>query len=192
MLENKSIEIRIQMAKAERLRQEAVKKAAQELQLRALELKNAKLKQDNIELKLQLERNAQCSDEREGSAGRSVAKALAEGPTTARLHPNATKVDAQMKLQLGISAASDSPRPVQALGGARLALEQMEVEIQSGEKNKHTAMKARNSTRPEERDEDVEPGRPVKVEAAADGVAEAPFTLDYRGTQEVGIKMQDP
>lgn len=193
MLENKSIEIRIQMAKAERLRQEAVKKAAQELQLRALELKNAKLKQDNIELKLQLERNAQCSDEREGSVGRSVAKALAEGPTTARLHPNATKVDAQMKLQLGISAASDSSRPVQVLGGARLALEQMEVEIQSGEKNKHTAMmKARNSTRPEERDEDVEPGRPVKVEPAADGVAEAPSTLDYRGTQEVDIKMQDP
>jgi len=191
IVENKSIEMRIHMARAERLRQEAIKKAAQELQLRALELKNAKLKQDNMELKLQLERSTQSSDMREGSTGRSVAKALAEGPTVARLLPDATKVEAQMKLQLDIATASGSPRPVKALGGARLALEQMEVEIQSSEKSKNAAMvKARGPTRPEGKmGEDVEAGKLVKVEA--DDVTEALFTLDYEGSQEVDLKMVD-
>ncbi|KAF8437012.1 hypothetical protein BGX38DRAFT_1213069 [Terfezia claveryi] len=187
LLENKSIQAKIQMARDERLRQEALKQAAQKLQLRALELKNAKLKQDNIELKLQLERNTQNSDVREGSAGRSV---VAVGPTAARLVPNITKLERQMKLHPGIRAASESPRPVQSLRGARLALDKMEVEIQSGEKNNTAMVKARNSTRPEgEEGEDMGPERLVKVEA--DEMTEAPFCLDFKGTGEVDIKMED-
>lgn len=206
LLENKSIEHRIQIARNERLRQEAIKKAAQELQLRALEVKNAKLRQDNIELKLQLERSTLSNDVREGSAGRGVVKALVEGPTAARLLPDVAKVEGQMKLPLGTTAVSDSPRPTQALAGAgpRLALEQMEVEIQSGDKNtatikaetqsseeSNTAMiKARNSTRPgREEGEEIGPERPVKVEA--DEVAQSSPSLDFMGTEEVDIKMED-
>ncbi|KAF8428557.1 hypothetical protein EV426DRAFT_711232 [Tirmania nivea] len=189
-LENKSIEIQIQIAKAERLRQEAVKKAAQELQLRALELKNAKLKQDNIELKLQLERSTQSSDVRECSAGRSVAKALAEDLTAARLLSDVTKTEGQIKPHLGIRAASNSPWPIQALEGAKLTLERMEVETQSGEKNNTAMIKAGNPIRAKGKgSEGIEPGKPVKVEV--DKMTEAPFTLDYKGTQDVDIKMEE-
>ncbi|RPB26893.1 hypothetical protein L211DRAFT_898917 [Terfezia boudieri ATCC MYA-4762] len=185
LLENKSIQVQIQRARDERLRQEALKQAAQKLQLRALEIKNAKLKQDNIELKLQLERNTQNSDVREGSRGRSV---VAVGPTAARLLPNVAKSERQIKLHLGIRAASESPRPVQALRGA--SLEKMEVEIQSGEKINTAMVKARNSTRPEgEKGKDMGPERLVKVEA--DEMTEAPFYLDFTGTGEVDIKMED-